>query len=114
MKLVVASVPFAHGIIGAGGEIKWPGPTRPGEALLFIVGLRSGHGVGDVLEHVLETGEVALFHCCAAGLVIDGSGDLLPIELVAGIAGDAVPEQSAGSSVALPKRVRIIELVVVV
>ena len=107
-------MPFAHGIIGAGGEIKWPGPTRPGEALLFIVGLRSGLGVGDVLVHVLEAGEVALFHCCAAGLVVDGSGDLLPIELVAGIAGDAVPEQSAGSAVALPKRVRIIELVVVV
>lgn len=33
MKLVVVSVPFAHGIIGAGGELNWPAPTRPGETL---------------------------------------------------------------------------------
>lgn len=33
MKLIVASAPFAHGIIGAGGELSWPAPTRPGEIL---------------------------------------------------------------------------------
>lgn len=33
MKLLVQSVPFAHGIIGAGGEISWPRPTRPGDTL---------------------------------------------------------------------------------
>lgn len=33
MKLLVESVPFARGIIGAGGEISWPRPTRPGDIL---------------------------------------------------------------------------------
>ncbi|MFH5774384.1 MaoC family dehydratase [Paracoccus sp. NGMCC 1.201697] len=33
MKLIVESVPFADGIIGAGGEISWPRPTRPGDTL---------------------------------------------------------------------------------
>jgi acyl dehydratase len=33
MKLLVESLPFAHGIIGAGAEISWPQPTRPGDIL---------------------------------------------------------------------------------
>jgi acyl dehydratase len=34
MRLNVESgLPFAGGIIGAGGEIKWPRPTRPGDIL---------------------------------------------------------------------------------
>lgn len=33
MKLLVASMPFAQGIIGAGGEIAWPQPTRPDDFL---------------------------------------------------------------------------------
>ena len=33
MKLMVQSMPFAKGIIGAGGEITWPRPTRPGDIL---------------------------------------------------------------------------------
>lgn len=34
MKLLVAGgAPIAGGIIGAGGEIKWPAPTRPGDIL---------------------------------------------------------------------------------
>ena len=33
MRLLDASVPFAGGIIGAGGEIAWPRPTRPGDVL---------------------------------------------------------------------------------
>lgn len=34
MKLLVGGgAPIAGGIIGAGGEIKWPAPTRPGDAL---------------------------------------------------------------------------------
>lgn len=33
MRLLVQSVPFAHGIIGASGEISWPRPTRPGDVL---------------------------------------------------------------------------------
>lgn len=33
MKLLVGSLPFARGVIGAGGEIGWPRPTRPGDVL---------------------------------------------------------------------------------
>lgn len=33
MKLLTASLPFAHGVIGAGGEIKWPQPTRTNDVL---------------------------------------------------------------------------------
>src|SRR5262245_17674177 len=34
MRLLVESgLPIAGGIIGAGGEIAWPNPTRPGDAL---------------------------------------------------------------------------------
>lgn len=33
MKLLVQSMPFAQGIIGAGGEVSWPRPTRPGDVL---------------------------------------------------------------------------------
>lgn len=33
MKLLTESLPFAHGVIGAGGEIEWPRPTRPNDVL---------------------------------------------------------------------------------
>jgi acyl dehydratase len=33
MKLLVESLPFAHGVIGAGAELSWPQPTRPGDIL---------------------------------------------------------------------------------
>jgi len=33
MRLLVESVPIAGGIVGAGGEIAWPKPTRPGATL---------------------------------------------------------------------------------
>ena len=34
MRLLVTSgIPLADGIIGAGGEIQWPLPTRPGDVL---------------------------------------------------------------------------------
>jgi acyl dehydratase len=33
MSMVVESVPFAGGIIGSGGELSWPRPTRPGDTL---------------------------------------------------------------------------------
>jgi acyl dehydratase len=36
MKLLVASVPFGSGIIGAGGSIEWPRPTRPGDTLHVV------------------------------------------------------------------------------
>ena len=33
MRLLVESLPFAHGVIGAGAEVSWPQPTRPGDIL---------------------------------------------------------------------------------
>ncbi len=33
MKLLVESTPIAGGIVGAGVEIAWPKPTRPGDVL---------------------------------------------------------------------------------
>ena len=33
MKLIVGALPLAGGVIGAGGEIAWPAPTRPGDTL---------------------------------------------------------------------------------
>ncbi|MDE2198033.1 MAG: MaoC family dehydratase [Rhodospirillales bacterium] len=38
MRLLVESgVPFAGGIIGGGGELSWPRPTRPGDTLQVVV-----------------------------------------------------------------------------
>jgi len=31
--LVTGGLPFANGLIGLGGEIAWPRPTRPGDTL---------------------------------------------------------------------------------
>jgi acyl dehydratase len=36
MRLLVESVPLTDGIIGAGNEISWPRPTRPGDSLTVI------------------------------------------------------------------------------
>ena len=34
MRLLAAGgLPFANGIVGLGGEIAWPKPTRPGDTL---------------------------------------------------------------------------------
>jgi acyl dehydratase len=33
MRLIVVSVPIAHGVIGAGGEVRWPTPARTGDVL---------------------------------------------------------------------------------
>ncbi len=35
--LTEAGTPFAGGIVGAGGEISWPRPTRPGDVLTVEV-----------------------------------------------------------------------------
>ncbi|WP_230426753.1 MaoC family dehydratase [Cupriavidus yeoncheonensis] len=36
MNLLVRSLPLAGGIIGTGGEIAWPRPTRPGDVLRVV------------------------------------------------------------------------------
>jgi acyl dehydratase len=33
MRLLVESVPIAGGLIGAGAQVSWPRPTRPGDVL---------------------------------------------------------------------------------
>src|SRR5216684_4731603 len=33
MRLMVGSLPFASGMIGLGGDLAWPKPTRPGDTL---------------------------------------------------------------------------------
>src|SRR3979490_1489786 len=33
LRLVGGSLPFAGGMVGRGGEIAWPKPTRPGDTL---------------------------------------------------------------------------------
>jgi acyl dehydratase len=59
MKLLVRSIPVAHGIIGAGGEVSWPQPTRPGDILhvrckvLDITPSRSKPDRGIVRAHCL-------------------------------------------------------------
>lgn len=36
MRLMVQSLPIAGGLIGAGAEIAWPRPTRPGDTLRVV------------------------------------------------------------------------------
>lgn len=36
MSLLVPSAPIAGGIVGGGGEIAWPQPTRPGDVLTVV------------------------------------------------------------------------------
>ena len=33
MRMIIDSLPVAGGIIGSGGELTWPRPTRPGDTL---------------------------------------------------------------------------------
>lgn len=33
MRLMVEAFPIAGGVVGAGGELQWPRPTRPGDTL---------------------------------------------------------------------------------
>ncbi len=68
MRLLVTSgIPLADGIIGAGGELSWPRPTRPGDVLhvesevLEITPSRSRPGramVAMVCETKNQNGEV--------------------------------------------------------
>ena len=37
MRLLVEGLPLAGGVIGAGGELSWPRPTRPGDILLVEI-----------------------------------------------------------------------------
>jgi acyl dehydratase len=46
MRLFVAcGLPFANGIVGLGGEIAWPRPTRPGDILHVEAASKRGSGL---------------------------------------------------------------------
>ncbi|MGB3797000.1 MAG: MaoC family dehydratase [Alteraurantiacibacter sp.] len=59
MRLVVESVPLANGVIGGGGQVQWPTPTRAGDVLRVrtrieeIVPSRSRPGRAAVNAHCL-------------------------------------------------------------
>ena len=59
MRLMVESLPLAGGLIGAGGELSWPQPTRPGDVLraeieiLEIIPSRSRPDRGVVLTRTV-------------------------------------------------------------
>ncbi len=36
MRLIVESVPLAGGVIGSGGDLSWPRPTKPGDTLRVV------------------------------------------------------------------------------
>lgn len=36
MKLLVGSIPFGNGVIGAGGQLEWPRVTRPDDILHVV------------------------------------------------------------------------------
>lgn len=36
MRLIVESVPLEGGVIGSGGELSWPRPTKPGDSLRVV------------------------------------------------------------------------------
>jgi acyl dehydratase len=36
MRLIVESVPLAGGVIGSGGELAWPRPTKAGDRLRVV------------------------------------------------------------------------------
>jgi len=74
MRLLVESLPIAGGIIGAGVELSWPRPTRPGDVLTVDSEVverresrsRPGHGIvrvrsltrnqhGDILQDMTST-----------------------------------------------------------
>ena len=59
MRLMVETLPLAGGLIGAGGELSWPRPTRPGEILrvemeiLEIIPSRSRQDRGAALTRIV-------------------------------------------------------------
>jgi acyl dehydratase len=59
MRLLVEGLPLAGGLIGAGGELSWPQPTRPGDILRVesevqeIIPSRSRPDRGVVLTRVV-------------------------------------------------------------
>jgi acyl dehydratase len=79
MRLLVdGGLPFAHGIVGLGGEIAWPRPTRPGDTLRVeseIVEIRPSRskpqqGIVTVRSTMLNQGGEAVYLLTAKLLVL--------------------------------------------
>jgi acyl dehydratase len=79
MRLLVdGGLPFAAGIVGLGGEIAWPRPTRPGDTLRVeseIVEIRpsrskSQQGIVTVQSTMLNQGGEAVYLLTAKLLVL--------------------------------------------
>jgi len=79
MRLLVdGGLPFAHGIVGLGGEIAWPRPTRPGDTLHVeseIVEIRPSRskpqqGIVTVRSTMLNQGGEAVYLLTAKLLVL--------------------------------------------
>ncbi len=79
MRLLVdGGLPFAHGIVGLGGEIAWPRPTRPGDTLHVeseIVEIRPSRskpqqGIVTVRSTMLNQGGETVYRLTAKLLVL--------------------------------------------
>jgi len=79
MRLLVdGGLPFAHGIVGLGGEIAWPRPTRPGDTLRVeseILEIRPSRskpqqGIVTVRSTMLNQGGEAVYLLTARLLVL--------------------------------------------
>jgi acyl dehydratase len=69
MKLLVESgLPLAEGIIGSGGELQWPKPTRPGDVL---------HVEGEVVEIVPSRSKPGRAMVTMRCRTLNQSGDVL-------------------------------------
>lgn len=58
MRLLVESMPLADGLIGAGVEVTWPRPTRPGDtlrAVTTVLEIRPSRSKPDQAMATLET-----------------------------------------------------------
>ena len=58
MRLLVESMPLADGLIGAGVEVTWPRPTRPGDTLraeTTVLDIRPSRSKPDQAMATLET-----------------------------------------------------------
>ena len=64
--LVEGGAPIAGGVIGAGGEIAWPRPTRPGDELQVVER-------GDGGDAVAFQGPIAASSSCAARRAISAA-----------------------------------------
>ena len=79
MRLLVdGGLPFAHGLVGLGGEIAWPRPTRPGDTLRVeseIVEIKPSRskphqGIVTVRSTMLNQGGEAVYLLTARLLVL--------------------------------------------